>query len=115
MQRESPVGQKGRGSKTIISLGNIPTVPHFSIHLGQKMGMQIREGAGFGQVRKIKQDNWPKENKDLEELPHLSGLNHLSGTLLIQEEAGTCTPPLGVYYCYASALNKQTTFLCALP
>jgi len=51
-----------------------------------------REGPGSGQVGEVKQDNWPKENKDLEELPHLSGLNHLSGMLLIQKHAHTHSP-----------------------
>ena len=48
------------------------------------------------------------------ELSYISDLNHLSGTILIQEDAHTCPPLLG-YFCLASVLNKYTTSLCALP
>ena len=65
------------------------------------MSMQIGEVPESGQVWKIKQANWPKEDKDLEELPYISDLNQLSGVLLIQGDAHTLTP-LGVYYCFAS-------------
>ena len=61
-----------------------------------------------------KQDNWSKESKDPEELSYVSDLNHLSGTLLTEDPL-TWAPPLGVYYHFASALDKQTTSLCALP
>ena len=66
----------------------------------------IGEGPGSGQVWEIKQDIWPKENKDPEELPYISDLNHLSGVILVQENACTHTSPSGVYYCFASSLNK---------
>ena len=39
-----------------------------------------REGPKVGQVRKKKPDNWPKEGKDPEELPHV---NDLSASLLL--------------------------------
>ena len=47
--------------------------------------------------------------------PHVNGLSHLSGVLLIQGDAHTHTPPLGMHYCFASVLHKQTTSLGALP
>lgn len=55
------------------------------------MHMQIREGPGSGPMWKIKRADWPKEDKDPEELPHGSDLKHLSGALLIQ---GAPTPAL---------------------
>ena len=61
------------------------------------MGMRIGEGPGPRWVWEIKQKNWPKENKDLEELSYISDLNHLSGWLLTLEDTHTPTPPLGVY------------------
>ena len=70
------------------------------------MSTHIREGPVSSQVWEIKQDNWPKENKDPEELSYTSDLNPLSGALLIQGDALTLTPPLGVYCCFASALDK---------
>ena len=79
------------------------------------MHMHIGEGPVSNQVSEIKQGNWPKENKDPEELSHISDLNHLSGVLLIEGDTWAHTPPLGVYYCFASALDKQTASLCALP
>ena len=63
------------------------------------------EGPGSGQVWKTKQDNWPKEDKDLEELSHISDLNHLSGTLLIQGDTHTHAS-LSLYYCFTSASDK---------
>ena len=62
------------------------------------MTMYIGEGPESGQVQEIKQDNWPKESKDPEELSFIRDLNHLSVLLLIQEDAPTCTPFLGAYY-----------------
>ena len=50
--------------------------------------MKIGEGPGSDPMWKIKQDNWPKENK---ELSYISDLNRLSGTLFIQKEAHTLT------------------------
>ena len=63
------------------------------------------EGLASGQVWKIKQDNWPKEDKDPEELPHISGLRPRSGALLIQGDARTT---FGVCYCFTSAVDKET-------
>ena len=54
---------------------------------------------------KVKQDSGRKEDKDPEELPHKSDLSHLSGMLLIEEDTCTLTA-LGVYYSFASALDK---------
>ena len=79
MLRKTPLGQKGVGCQAILSLDDLPTRPCFGIHLGQKMCMQIREGPGPSQVQKIKQDNWPNENKEPEEPSHVSDLNQLSG------------------------------------
>ena len=98
----------------MLSLDHLPTTPCSGIHLGQKMHLQIREGPGSGQASKRKQDNWPKESQDLGELSYGSGLNHLSGALLIQGDPRTFAP-LCVCYCFASALDKQTHFLCGLP
>ena len=64
------------------------------------------EGPGSSQVWKTKQDNWPKEDKNPEELSYICGLNLLSGALLIQGDAPTLTSPLGVYYCFTFALDK---------
>ena len=71
------------------------------------MYTQIQEGPGSGQVWKIKQVNWSKEDKDPEEMPHIIGLSHLYGVLLIEGDTRTLTPPLGVYYCFTSALDKD--------
>ena len=64
------------------------------------------EGPGSGQVWKLKQNNWPKEDKDLEELSHLNDLSHLSGAILFQTDAHTPTPPLVCVLLFASALDK---------
>ena len=53
-----------------------------------KDGHADLEVPGSGQVWEIKQDNWPKENKD-PELSYVSDLNHLSGTFLIWGNACT--------------------------
>ena len=106
MCRKTHMGQKGRRCQAIISLDNLPIMLCFGIQLGQMMPTQIGEGHGSGQVWKIKQDNWPKKDKDPKELPNISVLMHLSGILLIEWYEHTCTPPLGVYYCFASALYK---------
>ena len=79
------------------------------------MCMQTRDSLRLGQVWKIKQENGPKENKDPEELSYISDLNHLSGMLLIQGDTHALTPPLSVYYCFASALDKQANSLRDLP
>ena len=83
----------------------------FGIHLGQKCVHRSDWGRALGLVRcEIKQDNWTKEDKDPEELSYASDLNHLSCTVLIEGDACTLTP-LGVYCCFTSALDKQTS-LC---
>ena len=114
MCRETPLDQKGRGCQALSPDYYLQTLCS-QIHLSQKMHTKIGEGPGSGQVRKIKQHNRPKDNKYLEELSYIRDLNHLSGGLLIQDKVCTGTPPLGVYYCFASALDKQTISLCALP
>jgi len=54
----------------------------------------------------IEQDTWPKEDKDPEELFHISNLNQLSGVIHIQGDACTLTSSLGVYCCFTSPLDK---------
>ena len=44
-------------------------------------------GPGTGQMWGKRQDNWPEQNRALEEVPHISDLNHISGTLLIRDLA----------------------------
>jgi len=45
--------------------------------LEKKLHTHVSEGARAGQVWKKKTDNWPKVNKEPEELPYLSELNPL--------------------------------------
>ena len=66
-------------------------------------------------MSEIKQDNWPKEDKVPEELSYVSDLNQLSGPLLIQGDTRTLPLPLGVCDGFASALDKETNYFCALP
>ena len=70
------------------------------IHLCQKMHMHIGEGPVSNQVSEIKQGNWPKENKDPEELSYISELNHLCWA----PHSGGCPRP----YCSLGC----TLFLC---
>ena len=49
------------------------------IHLGKKLHTYVGEGPRAGQVRKKKPDNWPKVNKDPEEMPYI---NDLTASLL---------------------------------
>ena len=50
----------------------------------------VGEGPRGGRVWKKKPDNWPKVNKDPEELPYISDLNHLfPALLLIRKDAHT--------------------------
>ena len=100
--RETPLGQKRRGCQAIISLDNLPTMLCFGIHLGQKMCMGSGDGPRSVQVWKIKQDNWPKEDNDLEELSHISNLNHLSGLLL--NEGDACITPSLLWVCVTALL-----------
>ena len=58
------------------------------------------------QVWEIKQVNWLKVNKDLEELSYIGDLNYLSGVLLIQGDTHKFSSLLGVDHCFASALDK---------
>ena len=51
------------------------------IHLCH-MCMHLGEGNVSSQVWELKQDNWLKVNKDVDELSYTSDLNHLSGVLL---------------------------------
>ena len=78
MRGKTPLGGKGRGCQAIRSLGNLPSMPCFGRHRGPKMRTQL----GEGQVGELKQGNWPKENKDLEEPPLGRDLNPLSGLLI---------------------------------
>ena len=71
---------------------------------------------GSGELWAIKEDDWPKENKDLEEHEsNISDLNHLSGTVFIQEDTHNLTPLLEVRYGFASVFEKQTTSPCVFP
>ena len=84
------------------------------IHLGKKLHTHIGEGPRAGQVRKKKPDNWPKVNKDPEELPYI---NDLTASLLSSSSIGRTPTPSspGVHLCLASVLTKQTASRCALP
>ena len=72
MGRKTPLDQKGRECQAIISPDNLPIMLCFGIHLGQNMCTQMGEDPGSGQQWKIKQDNWSKKDKDLEELFYAS-------------------------------------------
>ena len=54
-----------------------------------------------------KKENWPKEDKDPEELSHIRDLNHLSAALLLQGTPER-SPLLWVCHHFASALAKET-------
>ena len=101
MHRETPLDQKGWGCQAIISLDKLPTMLCFGLHLGQKCPCRSGEGPGSGRVSKIKQDNWVKEDKDLEKVPYVSELNHLSGMFPTEGDALTFTS-LCACYCFAS-------------
>ena len=51
--------------------------PSLESILGKKLHTHVSEGPRTGQVRKKKPDNWPKVNKEPEELPYLSEINPL--------------------------------------
>ena len=104
--QRDPSGSKREGGQATISLANLLATLCFGIHLGQKCACRSEEPPRSGQVWKIKQVNWPKEDKDPEELSYTSNLSHLSGTLLIQGDTCTLSSPLGAYYCFTSALDK---------
>ena len=76
------------------------------------MCMQIMEGPWWPGVKDKKQDNWPKGNKDPEELTHISGLNHPSG-LLTHKDTHT-RAPLGEYYYFASAFDVCSPACCTV-
>ena len=112
MRRRTPSSQKGRGAQPK-SVLMTPRPLCSGIHLSQKRGTQIGKGPGCRQLWEIRQDKWPKENNDLEDLSHASDLNHLPGELLLREGAGPCPPLWGALLsCFCL---QQTTFLCALP
>ena len=75
--------------------------------LAKKYTCISEKGLESDQVWEIK-DNYSKENKDLEELFHISDLKHLSGTFLTQENAhqNKNTLLLGVYYHLAQSTKK---------
>ena len=108
-RRETPLGRKGRGCQAIRSWNNFPSRLCFVIHLGQKMRTQIREDPGSGQVWKMKQDNCPK--KDPEELPHISGLNRLSGSSSFRGRPH----PYSSFGCVLLLCFCLSNSLCALP
>ena len=60
----------------------------------------------LNKTNKIKQNSWPKGNKDPEELSYINDLNHLSGVLFVEEDAHTHIPLLGVYYFFAHSLDR---------
>ena len=97
-----PFGSERERSQAMISQDNLPTMLCFGIHLGQKMCMGSGDGPRSVQVWKIKQDNWPKEDNDLEELSHISNLNHLSGLLL--NEGDACITPSLLWVCVTALL-----------
>ena len=63
------VSQKGRGCQAILSVDNLPAMPCFEIHLGQKIHTHV--GRALGPVKCERYSNWPKENKDLEEVSYI--------------------------------------------
>ena len=70
------------------------------------------ESTGSSQLGKMKQDNWPKKDKDLEKLSYLTDLNHFADILLIQGDARILTSSWGVCYLFAYALDRL--ILCVL-
>ena len=54
---------------------------------------RVGEGPRAGQVWKKKPDNWPKVDKDQEEVSYVSDLNHLfPALLLIRKDGYTLSP-----------------------
>ena len=113
MRRETPLGQKGVGLQTIISLDNLPAMLCSGIRLGQKMCTQIRGGPWVWSGVRERTRKLAQGRQRPAELPHGSSLSLLSG-VLIQGDPHTLPSPLGVCDCFASASDKQTTAPCAL-
>ena len=94
MLRKAPWGSKREGVSPHNKCGHSPTGLCGGIHLSKKLYTHVGVSLRTGQVWKKKQDNWPKVNKDLEELPYISDLNHLfTVLLLIRKGAYTLSLP----------------------
>ena len=111
MRRKVPWGSKRRRCHPIIGDAKAPIGLWAGIHLGKELHTHAEEGPRAGQVWKKKPGNWPKVNKDLEELSYI---NDLTASLLHSSLLGGRPHPFspGVYLCLPSALNKL--FLCVL-
>ena len=81
-------GQKGRGCYPIIGAVNLPETPTVESILAKKCAHMVR---ALGQVRCGKQSKiiGQRKTKTQKNCPQISDLNHLSGELLIKEDACT--------------------------
>ena len=66
MRKKAPPGQKGRGLQIRISLANFLGSLGLKSILATECACLLRRALS---ERRTKQDDWPEENKDLEELP----------------------------------------------
>ena len=111
MFRKSSLGLKREGTPPHNKCEHASIDLYGGIHLRRKLHRHLWEGAWISQVWRKKQDNWPKVNKDLEGLSHISDLN----TSRLCSSSLTLHSSAGVYLCPPSELDEQTVFLCALP
>ena len=75
MFRKSSLGLKREGTPPHNKCEHASIDLYGGIHLRRKLHRHLWEGAWISQVWRKKQDNWPKVNKDLEGLSHISDLN----------------------------------------
>ena len=92
-------GQKGRGCYPIMS-GHAPTVLHGGIHLNKELCTHLGEGPRTSQVWIKKRENWPKVNKDLEELSYIVDFKHFTTACVMREEAHT----LSLWVCISACV-----------
>ena len=72
MRKKAPPGQKGRGLQIIISFANFLGTLGLKSILAKGCACLLRRALS---ERRTKQDDWPEENKDLEELPPCKWFN----------------------------------------
>ena len=101
MCRKVPWGSKRRGCHPIIGDAKAPIGLWAGIHLGKKLRTHVGEGPRAGQVWKKKLGNWPKVNKDPEELPDI---NDLTTSLLHSSSLGGDAHTLSLPVCISACL-----------
>ena len=78
------------------------------------LNTHLGEGPRTDQSGVIKEDNWPRLNKDPRGLSYIKDLNHLF-TMLFLIEGEKPTPFLSVYIFLPCFCLKQIVSLCAFP